>query len=77
MSLFSKKGLVTNRLFRKEIRIIRIILSEIICFFKTTPIFGVILGCVAQASKDGNLLIILISFLYKIIPSFFNDYLIW
>ena len=30
-----------------------------------------ILGCFAQASKDGNLLIILISFLDKIIPSFF------
>ena len=39
MSLFSKKGLVTNRLFRKEIRIIRIILSEIICFFKNNTHF--------------------------------------
>ena len=47
---------------RKEIRIIRIILSEIICFcFKQHHIFGVII------------LIILISFLYKIIPSIFND----
>ena len=32
-------------------------------FFKKHIISDKILGCVAQASKDGNLLIILISFL--------------
>ena len=40
-------------------------------FFKKHIISDKILGCVAQASKDGNLLIILISFLYNIVPSYF------
>ena len=40
-------------------------------FFKKHIISDKILGCVAQASKDGNLLIILISFLNKIVQSKF------
>ena len=45
-------------IFRKEIRIIRIILSEMICFYKIKLILGVIM------------IIILISFLYKILLPF-------